>query len=76
LGYSVAFLSFAFPLLFLCFGKGLRQRKKAKAKGKGKSYLKTFGFEPKTFPLKEGHSTNRVLYSIIYSLAFARAKET
>ena len=25
--------------------------------------LKTFGFEPKTFPLKEGHSTNRVLYS-------------
>jgi hypothetical protein len=25
--------------------------------------MKTFGFEPKTFPLKEGHSTNRVLLS-------------
>ena len=23
--------------------------------------LETFGFEPKTFPLKEGHSTSRVL---------------
>ena len=25
--------------------------------------MKTFGFEPKTFPLKEGHSTYRVLLS-------------
>ena len=29
--------------------------------------LKTFGFEPKTFPLKEGHSTIRVLFSVIIS---------
>ena len=27
--------------------------------------MKTFGFEPKTFPLKEGHSTNRVLLSFL-----------
>lgn len=29
-----------------------------------KTYTKTLGFEPRTFPLKEGHSTNRVLFSI------------